>query len=255
VSQRVTAPHVAGYRAHHDALIPATWEPILERELWERLRALRADPARRTRRGPPSRMLLTGGIARCGKCGHACRARPTPDGTRRYGCPPDRHEGRCGGVARRADLVDAFVIAQVVSRLERSAIDLSDQGADVADLDEELRTIDRKLAQLAQAWAGDSLTEGEWDAARQALNERRRTIDGLLQHARRTSTAAQIAGVDAGAAFDALDLDAQRAVIGELVESVTLHPVGRNRWAPVDETTVTIVWRDAKPRRARARNP
>ena len=66
LGKRLTAPHVAGLRAHHGDLIPATWMPILSRDTWDRLVSLRADPSRRTRAGAPARMLLTGGIARCG---------------------------------------------------------------------------------------------------------------------------------------------------------------------------------------------
>jgi DNA invertase Pin-like site-specific DNA recombinase len=244
ISQRVTAPHVAGLRAHHEHLIPATWKPIVDVATWTRLRDLRADPTRRTRTGPPSRMLLTGGLTRCGRCGHACRARPTVSGTRRYGCPPERHEGRCGGVARSAEPVDAFVTAAVIDRLERSAIDLTEHDVDLAALDDELRTVDRKLAALAAAWAADALSQVEWDAARAPLNERRTELDRTLARARQSSPAAQIAGPDAGAAFAALDLEGQRAVVAELIDTVVLHPVGRNRWAPVDETTLTIRWRD-----------
>ena len=54
--QRITAPHVAGLRVHRGKIVSeATWEPILDRETWDRLVALRADPSRRTQSGAPAR--------------------------------------------------------------------------------------------------------------------------------------------------------------------------------------------------------
>src|SRR5262249_8677077 len=220
LAQRLTRPHVAGLRAHHGKLTPATWEPILGRETWERLRAIRADPSRRTRQGAPARMLLTGGIGRCGKCGAPLRARPSTSGTRRYGCPPEGNHGYgCGGVTRVARPIDAYVTEAVLGRLEMSDLGpLVDTGDDdLVGLLDEIEGVDAKLAELAAAWAADALTRAEWDAGRAALLQRRevaqRRVDGL----RRDSAAARAAGPGARPAWGRLDLDGQRAIVRELL--------------------------------------
>jgi DNA invertase Pin-like site-specific DNA recombinase len=249
LAQRLTAPHVAGLRAHHAQLSAATWKPILDRETWERLRALRADPSRRTRVGAPARMLLTGGVGRCGKCGAPLRARPTTNGRRRYGCPPEGDHGYgCGGVTRDAEVLDGYVTEAVLARLEKADLGalVAEDNIDVATLAAEYEAVNAKLAELAEAWATDAVTRAEWDAARAGLDARRRRVERELERARRSSTAAAIAGPTVREAWDALDLDGRRAIIRELLPgAVTVHPIGRGRWRTFDPATVTLGWFDS----------
>jgi site-specific DNA recombinase len=255
LAQRLTHAHVAGLRSHHGELTPAKWEPILDRETWERLRAIRSDPSRRTRDGAPARMLLTGGIARCGKCGAALRARPSTAGTRRYGCPPEGNHGYgCGGVTRVAAPIDAFVTEAVLTRLELSDLGpLLDTGDDdLAAALEELGTTDEKLAALATAWADDTLTRAEWDAARAGLAIRRERAQRRVDAMRRESAAAAVAGSGARAAWAALDddLDSQRAIVRELLPGgVVVLPIGKGRWRTFDPDTIELGWLDGEPRR------
>ncbi len=248
LAQRLVAPHAAGLRAHHGEVVPGVWEPILDRETWERLRALRADPSRRTRVGAPARMLLTGGIGRCGKCGAPLRARPA-NGRRRYGCPPEGNHGYgCGGVAREADPLDAYVTEAVLVRLEQSDLgplapsDDLDVGVLVADLE----VVNGKLAELAAAWADDKVTRAEWDAARVGLDERRKRIERDLERTRRSSAALAIAGPTVREAWVALDLDGRHAVLRELLPGgVTVSPIGRGRWRTFDPTSIDLGWFDS----------
>ncbi len=249
LAQRLTVAHTAGLRAHHGDLIKATWEPILDREAWDRLRALRADPSRRTRVGAPARMLLTGGVGRCGKCGAAIRARPRKGGNRRYGCPPEGDHGYgCGGVAREADVLDIFVTEAVLTRLERSELGslAPDEGLDTSSLTAELDAVNGKLAELAVAWAQDDLTRPEWSAARAGLDERRQRIERDLARARRSCAAAAIAGPSVREAWERLDLDGRRAILKELLPGgVIVHPIGKGRWRTFDPTSVTLGWVDS----------
>jgi site-specific DNA recombinase len=249
LAQRLTAPHVAGLRSHHGKLVPAQWDAIVKTEKWERARALRADSSRRTRQGAPAGMLLTGGTARCGKCGAPLRARPSTAGTRRYGCPPEGNHGYgCGGVTRVAQPVDDFVTEAVLRRLELSDLGpLLDTGdTDVAALHTEIEAVDAKLAELAAAWAADALARPEWDAARAGLIARRDRAQRRLDVAQRDSAAARITGPDARVLWKQLDLDGQRAIIRELLPGgVVVHPIGKGRWRTFDPTTVTLGWFDA----------
>jgi site-specific DNA recombinase len=249
LAQRLSGPHVAGLRSHHGKLTPAAWEPILDRETWERLRAIRADSSRRTRQGAPARMLLTGGIGRCGKCGAPLRARPSTAGTRRYGCPPEGNHGYgCGGVTRVAQPLDDYVTEAVLRRLELSDLGpLLDTGdTDVGALHTEIEAVDAKLAELAAAWSADALTRLEWDAARAGLIARRDQAQRRLDVARRDSAAARITGIDARVLWEKLDLDGKRAIIRELLPGgVVVHPIGKGRWRTFDPSTVTLGWFDA----------
>jgi hypothetical protein len=251
LAQRLTRPHVVGLRSHHGKLAPAAWEPILDRETWERLRAIRADPSRRTRKGAPARMLLTGGISRCGKCGAALRARPSTAGTRRYGCPPEGNHGYgCGGVTRVAEPIDAYVTEAVLRRLEISDIGplLTTGDDDFVRLTDEIEAVDAKLAELAAVWSADGLTRSEWDAARAGLAQRRDRAQRRLDAARRESAAARAAGPDARQRWAALgeDIDAKQAIVRELLPGgVVVHPIGKGRWRTFDPATISPGWFDA----------
>lgn len=247
---RLTAPHVAGLRRHHNDLIVGTWEPILAREMWERLRALRADPTRRTRVGAPARQLLSGGILRCGRCGSPLRARPRADGTRRYGCPPEGNHGYgCGGVARRADEVDVYVTEAVLTRLERSDIPFADEAADVDSLVSEMELLDSKLAFFAEEFALDRVTRVEWGAATDALRDRRRRVESSLASTRQASGAAAVAGIGVRDRWLDLSMDQQRDVIRELLpDGVVLRSPGRGNWrVPLGAELVDLAWFDSTP--------
>ena len=142
-------------------------------------------------------MLLTGGIARCGRCGAPLRARPSTAGTRRYGCPPEGNHGYgCGGVARVAEPVDDYVTEAIVRRLELSDLGqlLDTDDIDIAELHAEIEAVDAKLAELAAGVVADALTRPEWDAAPRRTHRPPRSGQRRLDVARRDSAAARIAG-------------------------------------------------------------
>src|SRR3712207_4035020 len=63
----------AGLRVHRGEVVgKGAWEPVLERERWEQLRAVLTDPSRKTSTGTAAAHLLSG-IARCGVCGAGLR--------------------------------------------------------------------------------------------------------------------------------------------------------------------------------------
>ena len=68
---------IAGLAVHRGVLRPAPWPVILERDIWERLKAKLEDPARRTSdRGNEPRWLLSG-IGLCGGCDDGTTVRAT----------------------------------------------------------------------------------------------------------------------------------------------------------------------------------
>src|SRR4051794_40728398 len=84
----------AGLRVHRGEIVgDGAWEPIVDRGRWEQLRAVLADPARKTSTGTAAAHLLSG-IARCGVCGASLRVAHNRRG------PAHRCSGR-GCVVRR----------------------------------------------------------------------------------------------------------------------------------------------------------
>ena len=61
-------------RQHHGEVIgPGRWDTILDRDQWERVRAILLDPSRRTNPGAHRVHLLSAGISLCGVCGAPLR--------------------------------------------------------------------------------------------------------------------------------------------------------------------------------------
>lgn len=92
-------PVYAGLRTHHGTLTEGTWEPIIERDRWEQMRAL-VDGRNRQLGKVPTKHFLTG-LAICGKCGtklngtRVKRASSKQGEYVEYRCPAERG---CGGV-------------------------------------------------------------------------------------------------------------------------------------------------------------
>jgi hypothetical protein len=88
--QMLLSPRMAGYRVHHGRLIETThWQPVIDRELWEQVRAILTDPARTTRVGGGQPRYELVGLVYCGECGQRLRVklkRHRPNQPQRYLC-------------------------------------------------------------------------------------------------------------------------------------------------------------------------
>jgi site-specific DNA recombinase len=96
VRRLLMSARIGGQREHHGQIVaPAEWPAIVTPEQTARIRAVLADPARKTSRA--ARRYLLAGMLRCHKCGTTMVARPREDGSRRYVCPGPPHPRGCGG--------------------------------------------------------------------------------------------------------------------------------------------------------------
>jgi site-specific DNA recombinase len=108
----VTSPRVAGLRQHRGEIVgDATWEEIVPRDLWDRVRAVLSDPSRE-RRGRPPRNLLTGLLV-CGRCG-ATLMGGTNNGKPSYACVKRPNWPGCGRLAIAAEPVEEHVIERAL---------------------------------------------------------------------------------------------------------------------------------------------
>lgn len=248
VLQRLlSSGRVAGLRRHRGEIVgPASWEPIIDRDTHERLRA-RLAPGRRT--GPRVRTRLLTGLVVCGRCGVRLYARSREGGRRYYRCEaePGRGQGTaCGRLSVVSDPVDVFVGQEVIDTIEGARLGdalaaLRGQvtGADVvAGLTED----EARLEELATDYASGDLTRAEWRAARGKLVER-------IEAARARLTADRgleaLAGIPEGVAawWEAADLQARRVVVEALVDRVVVAPIGSRSGGRFDPDRVTVEWR------------
>lgn len=178
----LTSERVAGLRAYRGELVAVgDWEPIVDRETWDLLRALMAS---RKRGRPRSGVWLLSGILACAECGGPMYAMPDARG-HRYRCHPDtvsktRHG--CGKVTIRCDLADEYV-EQVVGKwvgtpegVEATGAAMTEPSDDRAERDD----LERRMTRLSLRWADGKLGDEEYEQAHDVLVARRREVEARM---------------------------------------------------------------------------
>lgn len=248
VKQLLTNPRYAGLREHRGEVVgAAAWKAIVDEQTWRSAVSILTDASRRTNMRPGNeRARLLTGIARCGVCDDGTTVL---GGSRGAGQPTYRCRGKAKHLERRAEVIEQVLRQRVIDRLSRedAAGLLVDQTApDFDALQAEALTIsDRIKAVRAEFVADDSLTPLWLRETIGALEARRAEVESRMAHTSRAAVFADLVrAADTGAAWDALSLERQRAVVSALF-TVTIHkgkPGGNTRQGPMpfDLSTLTI---------------
>lgn len=228
-----------GLRVYRGEVIgPGDWPPILDRALWEQLRAVLADPSRRTSASSAAVHLLSG-LARCGVCGGPMRAavnRTVPS----YRCADRSCVSR-----NRADL-DALVTGLVVERLSRP-----DAAALFAPVDDRAREAASEAAEVRARLdnAADDYADGAIDREQfHRITERLRPrLDAAQARARVVDSSPLLSGLvgarDVQSVWDSLPLSRRRGAVDLLLTVSVLRTKPGAR--TFDPGCVEIQWRSA----------
>lgn len=227
-------PAVAGLRVlRREIAGPGTWEPVLDRDEWEKVQAVLSDPARKHKR-PATRYLLTGLLE-------------TPTGDPMSG-RPDRGPGN-GRSNRRcyatrspavtsasigADDLEELIVATMLELLDKAPIP---EPAAAPEADTEIAAIDRELEELATIRGEGTISQAEWLAARTPLLERLNAAKAAAGTTKRLP-ATVLALSKPGAvrrAWPTLDFAARREILRVAIEKVVVGPATRKRWTPVSD--------------------
>ncbi len=237
----LTNPRIAGLRRRDGELHTGSWTPLVDRETWESVVRTVTDPARTPPRGV--RTLLSG-IAKC-VCGQYVSGGRRYDGEPTYRCR-DLPGGGGGHVGRVAAPVDRYIIDRVLVAL--SADDARDllydrTRPDVDDLRAQMVAVNTRLDRLAE----DNIEGTVTDAQLKAGTKRAKAIlveleSGLADADRLAVLGPLVDSDDVEAAWKALDLSRQRAVIDLLMEEITLLKPGMGK-RTFDPRTVPFEWR------------
>jgi site-specific DNA recombinase len=233
------APRNAGLREHRKVVVgDAVWPAIVDRETWEKARAILA-PRTQPVNSSARRYLLTGFLF-CARCGGKLLPRATDaNGRRRYGCLP-KQEGGCGGITIHCDSTHDLIRDLVLARLERDA-DLTPDRA--PDLTEELlariATDEQRLDSLAEAFADDP-DANPLELRLAGAKIRTRIRDTRAELAKQSLALTVPEPLLVRAAWPGYDLQQQRAVVASLIERIDVGPGTGGRFNP---DRLMVVWR------------
>ncbi|WP_187282801.1 recombinase family protein [Streptomyces sp. MS191] len=207
------------------------WKALLDEPKWRSAVAVLTDESRRTTPGN-ARRHLGSSLYVCGVHGATMKLASGNTmnhqrGLPSYSCRVSKH------VMRRVDLLDAHVQAAVLDRVSRpDAVELlaaREEPVDVRGAQKDMREARATLTQLATALGDGSMDMLEWRAASGAAKKRLAAAEAVLATAVRANPVVGLVNAeDPEAAWNALDLGRQRAVIDFLMTVVVL-PARRGR--------------------------
>lgn len=242
-------PAVAGLRVHRREVAgPGDWEPVLDRDHWEQVVAVLADPARKRKR-PATRYLLSGLIET--PTGDRMIGRPDhgPKGTTRrcYATRSSKDRPTITHASVGADELEALVVDQVLESLDGATLPVTDPAEATPPA---VAEIDEQLADLAELRGRGEITQAEWLAARAPMIERLNAAKAAAGTARRTP-ARLVKLAQPGSVrreWPGLDIETRRQIIATVVEKIIIGPAFRGRWTPLadrvdPENGGQIVWK------------
>ena len=235
----ILSARISGQREHHGEIVTkAEWPAIITSTQTARLRALFADPDRRTNRS--ARRYLLKGLLRCGYCGATLQARPRSGGDRRYGCTKGPGQPGCGRTWILSEPLESFITDALLYRLDTPELAAqltrtpSADGAE--DADAELVADQAQLDELATAYGNKAITLREFLAARTPIERRIEANRRRVSRQRRTSALDDFLSRPGAlrAAWPDLTLSRQRAILAAVLAHLTVGPAvrGRNRFDP-----------------------
>jgi DNA invertase Pin-like site-specific DNA recombinase len=248
LTRMLKSARISGQREHKGEIVAtAAWPGIISVEDGAAIRALLANPERRTNK--TARRYLLGGILACSHCGERLVARPRSGGQRRYACAKGPGFSGCGKTYINADQVEQFVTEAALHRLDSKELKRTQdrrqrEAPDAQRWLTEMEAAQAQLDELATAYGQRQFTLQEWMAARTPIEQRMTAARKQLAKVSRMNVLDGYVGNSnkLRAEWDSLDLSQQHTIVAAVVDSVVVRPArpGYNRF---DESRLTPVWR------------
>ena len=238
LTRMLKSARISGRREHRGEVVAdAEWPAIIGAEQSDRLRSALSDPARR--KNERVRSYLLAGMLLCGRCGEPLTSRPRSDRRRRYVCARRPGVDSCGKIAVLSDDLEELIVETVLHRLEGPALSRALAAQDGHREDVHQEAVDDAAAHLEELtglYADKRISATEWMAAKAPIEERLHRAKLDLARCNGTSAVADFVGHGSALrdSWGGLPLSRQRAILGAVLEHVTIGPAvrGRNRFDP-----------------------
>lgn len=192
-----TNPALIGKRSHHGELYDATWEPIVERQDWERVVALLSDPARKERgkNFGTARKYPLSGVLSCALCGTTLTSM-TASRLRGHSfvCAKIPYNG-CGKVRISHQPLEDYLREQVFARLDTPRIDPpADKSMQVAEteLHAKLDKLGKRMERVKEGFKEGILSAREVKVEQADIEKASAAIEQKLSDLTATNVKANI---------------------------------------------------------------
>jgi len=232
IKQALISAAVIGKREYAGRLYPevgSSWEPILERVTWDRLRDLLLDPRRYERVRGAVRKHTLSGLLNCGRdgCGRRLVGQPYNDQAT-FICSPTSNGG-CGKLRIANDALEEFVARMAFARLDAPAasvgLDAERTAVEELALRKTLTDDQAALQRVEDDHYDGVLDRPSYLRQRGRLEERMaETSARLARLTRRHVLSGVTSGAVAGKLWDERDVAWRRTLLSAVIEHIVIKP-------------------------------
>jgi DNA invertase Pin-like site-specific DNA recombinase len=243
ISGRREVSHVDGRRLDIGRITNdhAEWKGIISAADSDQLRHVLSG---HRRKGQPREYLLTGGIARCGRCGEPLEAHPRSltqkekaigktEGRKEIACIKRPGKKGCGRLGILAGPVEDIVSEAICQAAEAGKLSRALAPGDDRAAIQDLLEVEARKNQLSDMFASGEIDADQWKRASKGLKEREDQARRRIENQRRpraldgipTSDKFRAAWYGTGPKHeDKMAFHRRRAIVEGLIESVTIAP-------------------------------
>ena len=236
-----TRTHTPGYVEDPDtAEYHAAYPALMDEALWQKVRAVLDDPARRTVVSTAPTHWLSG-IARCGICGETVTAQKCKG--KGKSVPYAVYRCRASHVSRHKAKVDAhveMVLLETLTRPSVRALLLGGLGEAEESAAAEVLALRARQANLMSMWDRGELSDAQFGPRnKRFLAEIKRAESALTARRDVAVYAPLLSAADVEGAWHAMSLDERRSIVAILF-TVTLHKSLRTGRSAFDASTIDV---------------
>lgn len=256
----LVSPTVAGHRVHQGRIAArGNWEPILDEDTWQAVKAKLAQP-RRVRRADGGeadisakffghssarKYLITGGIAVCGVCGAHLSGNSKRIGGRLVPyleCRKTNGGRNCVGILLEPseEVVVDLLWEKLGDGAFLDAVMADDHAERRAEITAKLGRLDNRRNELAETWATGELTPTEWATARRALAEHEQALRAELTAIPAVALTPDMVTA-ARESWPEMTLDERREFMRQFIDRVSIRRGVRGRRG-IDPSRIAVTW-------------